>query len=143
MAYSNILIAVDGSKFSENAVKRGIELAKQLSASVTLLCVIDFLKIVANAEGEVVNPEVFNIFEDDATLIVNQLAKKYSYPKTKKMTVEGMPTEAILKTAKSLKADLIIMGTHGRKGLSHLFLGSVAEYVIRHSTLPTMVVPMI
>ena len=142
MKYSNILIAVDGSKYSQNAAQAGIELAEQLSATVTLLCVIDMSGAVTNAGGGIVDPEVFNIYEEEAIKIVDDLGKKYPYGKIKKMTVEGIPTEAIWRTARSNKADMIIMGTHGRRGLNHLFMGSVAEYVVRHSKIPVMVVPM-
>ena len=54
---------------------------------------------------------------------------------------EGRPTEDIIKTAESWNADLIVMGTHGRTGLLHLLLGSIAEHVLRHSKIPVLVVP--
>ena len=141
MAYSNILIAVDGSEFSTNAAKRGIELAEQLSASVTLLCVIDLSVMVTNAAGGAIDSEVFTIYEEEAQAILDKLEKRYPYNKTKKIIVEGVPTETIWRTARSDKADMIIMGTHGRRGLNHLFMGSVAEYVVRHSKIPVMVIP--
>jgi len=141
MAYANILIAVDGSKFSQNAAKRGIELAEQLSASITLLSVIDISSMVTNASGGIIDQEVFTIYKEEAQKIMDDLEKKYPYPKTKKVIVEGVPTETIWRTARSSKADLIIMGTHGRRGLNHLFMGSVAEYVVRHSKIPVMVIP--
>lgn len=142
MAYSNILIAIDGSKFSENAAKRGIELAQELSASVTLLCVVDMASIVGSFEGGSIDPKVFTIYAEEAKKAVDHIARKFPYKNTTKLTVEGAPTEVIWKTARSKKADLIIMGTHGRRGLSHLFMGSVAEYVVRHSKIPVMVVPL-
>jgi nucleotide-binding universal stress UspA family protein len=142
MAYSNILIAVDGSKYSQHAVKKGIELAEQLSATVTLLCVVDYINVVADLSGEAGNQEVFKILGDEANEIVDSTAKKYSYNKIKKLTAEGIPAKVILKTAKDIQANIIITGTHGRKGLSHLFLGSVAEYVVRYSEIPVMVIPI-
>ena len=54
---------------------------------------------------------------------------------------EGIPHKMILKVATEWEADLIVLGTHGRTGLSHLFMGSVAENVIRHSTKPLFIVP--
>jgi nucleotide-binding universal stress UspA family protein len=57
-------------------------------------------------------------------------------------TEEGNPYEAILRVAKEWEADLIVLGTHGRTGLSHLLIGSVAEKVIRHSTIPIFIVPI-
>jgi nucleotide-binding universal stress UspA family protein len=54
---------------------------------------------------------------------------------------EGKPYETILKVASEWAADLIIIGTHGRTGLSHLLMGSVAENVVRHSEIPVMIIP--
>lgn len=141
MAYSHILIPVDGSEFSENAAKQGIELAKQLSASVTLLYVIDIPVMVSNAAGEMVNPETFTIYTEQAHTAVDLIAEKFPYSKITKIIEEGVPNETILKIAHSIKADMIVMGTHGRKGLNHLIMGSVAEYVVRHASIPVMVVP--
>jgi hypothetical protein len=52
----------------------------------------------------------------------------------------GLPKEEILNTAKEWQADLIVMGTHGRTGLLHLVMGSVAEHIVRHATVPVLVV---
>jgi nucleotide-binding universal stress UspA family protein len=142
MAYSNILITVDGSKYSDNAAKRGIELAKELSANITFLSVVDVKDVASNFEGEAINPEVFALYQKDAETVLNKILKKYPYKKSKSLTEEGLPTETILEVAKRKKMDLIIMGTHGRKGLMHLLMGSVAEYVVRHSKVPVMVIPL-
>jgi nucleotide-binding universal stress UspA family protein len=55
---------------------------------------------------------------------------------------EGSPHEEILNTIQSWDADLLVIGTHGRTGLKHLLMGSVAEHIIRHSSIPVMVVPI-
>jgi nucleotide-binding universal stress UspA family protein len=140
MKYSNILIPVDGSEFSENAAKKGIELAKQLSASVTLLCVIDTSIMVNNSSGGIISPALLTIYTEQAHTTIDSIAEKYPYSKINKVTEEGVPNETILRIAHHSKADMIIMGTHGRKGLNHLIMGSVAEYVIRRSGIPVMVV---
>lgn len=143
MAYSNIFIAVDGSKYSENAAKKGIELAEQLKANVTLLCVVDVSQIITTASvGGIIDADVLKIYKEEAEKIVNDLAKKFPYRKTTTLVAEGIPQDDIVKTARSHKADIIIMGTHGRTGLQHLFMGSVAEYAVRHSKIPVLVVPM-
>ncbi len=54
------------------------------------------------------------------------------------LVTSGDPAEQVLETARDLDADLIVMGTHGRKGLSHLVLGSVAERVVRESPIPVL-----
>ncbi|MGO3183930.1 MAG: universal stress protein [Aequorivita sp.] len=57
-----------------------------------------------------------------------------------KFMPEGKPEEDILKMAENWKADLLVLGTHGRRGLKHLFMGSTAERLVRHSNIPVMVV---
>src|SRR5437899_11734721 len=62
------------------------------------------------------------------------------YPKAKTMVREGPARTGILNVAREIGADLIVMGTHGRTGLAHIFFGSVAEYVVRHSHIPVLTV---
>ncbi|HTB32286.1 MAG TPA: universal stress protein [Bacteroidia bacterium] len=141
MAYSTILIAVDGSECSTNAVKKGIELAKDLSAKVILLSVVDMTSMVDNAAvGAIIDKDVEGAFEEEADKLLDKLMKKYPYDKITKISEEGIAKEAINTIAEHHKVDLIVMGTHGRTGLSHLFMGSVAEHVVRHSKIPVMVI---
>lgn len=73
---------------------------------------------------------------------IEQLIKLYNGAKQLyKFTPEGFPKEEILNTAKEWEADVIIMGTHGRTGLSHFFNGSIAEHVVRHACVPVLIVP--
>jgi len=141
MAYSNILIAIDGSECSMNAAKKGIELAKDLSANVILLSVVDMTSMVDNAAvGAIIDKDVEGVFEEETDKLLDKTMKKFPYEKTAKISEEGIAKEAINSVAEKHKVDLIVMGTHGRKGLNHLFMGSVAEYVVRHSKIPVMVV---
>lgn len=141
MTYSNILIAVDGSNCSMNAVKKGIELAKDLSAKVMLLSVVDITNMIdTSAVGGIIDKDVESVYKEEANAVAEKAMKKYPYDKTTKIVEEGIAKEAINSIAEERKADLIIMGTHGRTGLNHLFMGSVAEYVVRHSKIPVMVV---
>lgn len=74
---------------------------------------------------------------------IEQLIKMYDgVEEVLRFTPEGFPKIEIINTAKEWGADLIVMGTHGRTGLLHLLMGSVAEYVIKHSAIPVMVVPL-
>ena len=73
-------------------------------------------------------------------MLINTAFKDY---KIKAFAEEGSPYELILKIADEWAADLIIMGTHGRTGLAHLLMGSVAEKVIRHSIKPLFIIPTI
>ena len=143
MAYSNILIAIDGSVYSMNAVMKGIELAKELSANVILLSVVDMTSLIDNAAvGVIVDKDLEAIYKEEANKLLVETMEKYPYRKTTKIMEEGVPEEAINTIAERHKADLIVMGTHGRTGLEHLFMGSVAEQVVRHSKIPVMVVTL-
>ncbi len=71
-------------------------------------------------------------------LLIEDIFKEY---KVWTFIEEGKPFEVILKVAEEWQADWIVIGTHGRKGFSHLLMGSVAEKVIRHSTRPLFVIP--
>ncbi|MGP8216859.1 MAG: universal stress protein [Bacteroidia bacterium] len=142
MNYKNILIAVDGSSCSKNAAKKGMDLANQLSASVLILCVIDMTNAInSTAVSGIIDSEMIKEFHEEAEKVVSEITGKNPSENVKTMTVEGIPQYEIRNVARSKKADLIIMGTHGRTGLRHLLMGSVAEFVIRHSTIPVLVVP--
>ena len=71
-------------------------------------------------------------------MLVDKVFKDY---KIWTFVEKGKPFEAVLKVAEEWEADLIVLGTHGRTGLSHLLMGSVAEKVVRHSTKPLFIVP--
>src|ERR1700722_16833457 len=127
MTYSNILIPIDGSQCSMKAAEKGIELAKDLSASVILLSVIDMTSTIDTAAvGAIIDKNIEAVFEEAADKLLKEAMKKYPYDKTTKIVEEGVAKEAINKIAGDRNVDLIVMGTHGRTGLNHLFMGSVA-----------------
>jgi nucleotide-binding universal stress UspA family protein len=139
---ANIIIAVDGSSFSEHAMRSGVEMAQKLDANITLVYVVDISNLIGNAAvGGAIDSAALKIYNDEAKSVLDGLSKKYPYTKTNKIAEEGIPAETILKLAGTNKADMIIMGTHGRKGLGHLLIGSVAENVVRHSPIPVLVIP--
>lgn len=141
MAYSKILIAVDSSEYSMKAAKKGFELAHQVNAKVALLYVVDSSKALGNIDAGISAEQSLLVLKKEAEQTLDELAVMYDGDTVMKFMPEGQPTKDILKTATVWEADLIIMGTHGRTGLLHLLVGSVAEHVIRHSKIPVMVVP--
>ncbi|MFV5689388.1 universal stress protein [Flavobacterium sp. ZT3R25] len=72
-------------------------------------------------------------------MLVDTIFKDY---KVRTFVAEGIPYEVILNVAKQWDADIIVLGTHGRTGFSHLIMGSVAEKVIRHSEIPIFIIPI-
>ena len=141
MSYSKILIAVDSSEFSMQAAKKGLELAHQTKAEVALIYVVDTSKAIGNIDAGILPEQAMVILKKEVEQTLDELASMYNGNSILKFMPEGHPTKDILKTSEIWEADLIVMGTHGRTGLMHLLVGSVAEYIVRHSKIPVMVVP--
>jgi nucleotide-binding universal stress UspA family protein len=143
MQYQKILIAVDSSPYSMNAAKKGFALAHQLKATVGLIYVIDKNKEVMNADLGITYEQSQTLLIKQAEENMDQLVDMFDgIEKVLRFTPEGFPKNEIINTAKEWEADLIVLGTHGRSGLSHLLVGSVAEYIIKHVNIPVMVVPL-
>jgi nucleotide-binding universal stress UspA family protein len=133
----NILLATDGSPSCETAVDRAIELAKDQSASLTALSVVytndEYLalapgiveKLIGKAKEKL---ETIEQKSKEAGVAINSLVK------------EGEAYEAITALAKTNNIDLIIMGSHGKKGLQRLLMGSVTERTIGYASCPVLVV---
>jgi nucleotide-binding universal stress UspA family protein len=141
MPYFKILIAVDSSEYSLTAAKKGLDLAHQLGATVALLYVIDKSRVMLNSDMGIFPDEAIGILKEEAEQTLDQISAMYDGESVTKFMPEGRPTEDIITTAESWEADLIVMGTHGRTGLMHLLIGSIAEHVLRHSRIPVLVVP--
>ncbi len=141
MSYKHILIAVDSSEFSVNAARQGIALGAALSANVTLVYVIEEAKAVSNPDAGFGVSDALLILKKEAEDTLDSIAVLANGMHVKKLMPTGDPRVDIPATALAIGADLIVMGTHGRRGIRHMILGSVAEYVVRHSTLPVLIVP--
>lgn len=141
MSYNKILIAVDSSEFSMAAAKKGLELAHQLNAKAALVFVVDKSKGLGNVDAGIMPEDAMLVLKKEAEQTLDQLATMFNDKEVMKFMPEGHPFEDIIETAKTWEADIIVIGTHGRTGLKHLLMGSVAEQIIRHSKVPVMVVP--
>lgn len=142
MPFKKILIAVDSSPFAMKAAKAGFDLAHDLNAEIALVFVIDRNKESVSVEAGPTREESEMVLLKEAQDTIDQLVKMYNGDRQLyKFTPEGFPKEEILNTAKEWEADMIVMGTHGRTGLSHLFSGSVAEHVAKHANVPVMIIP--
>lgn len=142
MDFNKILIAVSSSPISMKAAKIGFELAHALNAEVALIYVVDRTKESVSIEAGPTREQSEMILLKEAQETIEQMIKMYNgAKKLYKFTPEGFPKEEILNIAKEWEADVIVMGTHGRTGLSHFLQGSLAEYVVRHACVPVMVIP--
>lgn len=144
--YKRILVATDGSKLSKMAVEHAINLADITGAEVVALKVVPrypqtyFEGGVALAAAEVARIE--KQWNDEAMEAVNAVksAGQLREVKVKPLTVKSdLIAEAIIAAAKRNKVDLIVMASHGRKGLKRLLLGSETQQVLTHSHIPVLV----
>jgi len=139
--YNRILIPTDGSAGAEKAAGKGVSLAKLIGADVVALYVKDF-RLYAGLQ---LSEEMVFVGEgpegegDRALEFVEAEAKKRGVA-YKGIKEEGHPPTKIVEVANREGCDLIVMGTHGRTGLAHFFLGSVAESVIHHANCPVFIV---
>jgi nucleotide-binding universal stress UspA family protein len=139
--FKRILITVDDSAHSFRAAEQGIELGRALKAEVAFLFVVDRALALGNIDAGIMPEQALVKLKIEAMQTIDQLIEMYRGDlHIVHFTPIGLPKEEILNTAKEWQADLIVMGTHGRTGLLHLVMGSVAEHIVRHATVPVLVV---
>jgi universal stress protein A len=136
-----IMCPVDFSETSLNAARKAADLARQIDASLLLLHVIDQPSYFLEASGQS-SPYLWEDYEQKAQERLQSLAGRLadSAPATEVRVAQGRAPEVIARESQSLRADLVVMGTHGRTGAAHFVLGSVAERVARISPVPVMTV---
>ena len=143
--YKHILIPTDGSPLSAKAIELGIGLARSLGAKVTGLTVsIPFHTFALDPLMVSDTPEQYKQdCEDRAATFLRAImvaAKTAGVPcEVAHVTAADHPYEGIINTATSNGCDLIVMASHGRKGVSALVLGSETHKVLTHSTIPVLV----
>jgi len=143
--YKHLLVPIDGSKLSEKAVARAVELAKATGGRITLLHVVPDYPVQVYAEGVSVGlvsrREYAKAMKDEATKLLDRAAAKIKGVSVATLqSMDNSPWEAILAGAKKVKADTIVMASHGRRGVSALLLGSETQKVLTHGKLPVIVV---
>jgi nucleotide-binding universal stress UspA family protein len=145
---ANILVPSDGSKTAQKAAEYAVDLAKQLKASITVLSVIDQRSlIVQTAPASRTARHTIEPIEDylreaaeGYAGAIKKLCDKSGVASTILIKM-GHPVEVIVKEAKKSKANLIVMGSHGRSALSATILGSVSYGVIHNDkSIPVLIV---
>ena len=146
MSYKKIMIAVDGSSCSLLALKEAAKLAENQHAQLQLVHVVEESFPFHNGIGFDYSSLIAFYREEGQKLLekAKETIKKSSLPIQSKLVelnpFQGRIAEVIVEEAKLLHADLLVIGTHGRRGFSHLFLGSVAENIIRIATIPVLLI---
>jgi nucleotide-binding universal stress UspA family protein len=144
--YKRILLATDGSKLSQKAVEHALNLADLTGAEVVALKIVPrypqtyFEGGVALAATEIARIEKQWQTEAMETVNAVKAAGQKREVKVKPMTAKGdLVAEAVIATAKRQKCDLIVMASHGRRGIKRLLLGSETQQVLTHSHIPVLV----
>ena len=143
--YKHILVPTDGSTLSLKAAKTAGKLARELGAKVTTLVVTPPYTPAHNGESAVYYAATFTRKEFDKGMKAHAEHALGEARKALGVEAEGVavedrtPWEAIIKHAKSRKCDLIVMASHGRRGLASLLLGSETTKVLTHSKTPVLV----
>ena len=138
----NILCPVDYSIYSEKALSYAIEFAEKYGAKLFLMHVLDIRVYDINDPDlynvNVVDKETINKLRERLLKCVNEDTK--GRISVEAIVLQGVPFAEIIKASKEYDIDLIVLGTHGRTGLSHAIMGSVAEKVVRKSPCPVLTV---
>ena len=146
MMYQRILVAVDGSSTAERALQESIRLAKDLQSQLRIVYVVDVVNVNLGADFPY-PPEISEAIAKSGRALLDKAgaaARDAGVPvETGLIEIDKLGQripEMIIAEAEAWPADLIVIGTHGRRGLSHLFLGSVAEGVMRVASRPVLLI---
>jgi nucleotide-binding universal stress UspA family protein len=144
--FKNILIPTDGSELSQRAVQLAVELAKVHRARITGIHVIPDYHLLIAYEGAF-DPVTEERIEEEAKVraenylaFVRKCAQDEGVPCDTLCETSDHPYDAILKAANSRQCDLIVMTSHGRKGIAAVLLGSETRKVLTHSKIPVLIV---
>ncbi len=141
---THILIAVDGSDFSLAAARYGLDLAKSLGAKVTAVTVVPTWEAIGLSEiarGHFADEYArrAKAYGDECLARVSDLARAADVACAAEQATSDHPDRALLATAAVSGCDLIVMGSHGRRGVESIVLGSVAQKVLAQSKVPVLV----
>ena len=144
MNFKRILIAVDNSTCAEKAAKTGYEMAELYGAEVALLNIVEPAPPIANPDFGF-TPAIIDVYDnslENSHVLLEEIEKKFGNSrKTTHLSILDTATNGILQQSEEWQADLIVIGTHGRTGLNHFLMGSVAEHVARKAACPVLIIP--
>ena len=143
--YRRILVPVDGSETATSGLREAIRLAKDQDAQIRIVHVVDeFVMTSPNAYGAVMDNVITDLRAAGKSILASaqKLAQDAAIPADTQLieAFGGHAGEYIIQTAKDWAADIIVCGTHGRRGLRRIVLGSGAEYLVRRSPVPILLV---
>jgi nucleotide-binding universal stress UspA family protein len=145
MVYRRILVPVDGSSTSIAGLNEALRLAKNQKARIRLIHIVDERMIFSTAEAGMNIEPVIDSLKSGGKRILERAAKLAAARGVRAETdmVENAASQVadvLVSRARRWRADLVVMGTHGRRGVNRLVLGSDAELVVRNSPVPVLLV---
>lgn len=143
--YNRILVPVDGSPTSQRGLVEAARLAETLNATVRLVHVVDESPLTLNPEAATATAPLLEQFAESGKQVLQEasaLAQREGVQVETAMheDLAGRVADRILDEARQWPAELIVMGTHGRRGIRHVVLGSDAEAVVRSAPVPVLLV---
>ncbi|MEJ2173644.1 MAG: universal stress protein [bacterium] len=144
--YSRILVPIDGSKTAARGLREAIRLAKEQNAALRVVHVVDKMAIIGVTEAGMNPRPVLAKLARSGRAVLDEARRNAKKLGVEVDTVLHEPVtkrvaDEVLREAKRWEADLIVMGTHGRRGVQRLVLGSDAEQVVRQAEIPVLLVP--
>lgn len=134
-----ILVAHDGSRSSDKALKMGLEIAFKFGSSLIVLSVVPELYLTELSDS--VRNRIYDSLHEETQKAMERVRKALSGKAldVKTLMRQGDPAEVILDTAKKMKVNLIITGSHGRHGAKKFLLGSVSSKIVDHAEVPVLI----
>lgn len=139
-SFQRVLVPVDFSELTETVVRHGVDLTGEGGVTILFHVMEPLPMHVESAFGPFVNTEGLARIRENARGLLEDMRGRYPDRNMLTELQDGKPEPAILAAAARHQADLIVLGTHGRGGLEHLFLGSVAARVVRKAHCPVMTI---
>ena len=144
-AYRKILVAVDGSAPATKGLREAIRLAKSEGARLFIMNVVDEFYAFAPLDGLAPGVDLVPMLREGGEKVLARAKRVADAAKVKSTTVlremlSGPAADPIVREARKVGADLIVLGTHGRRGVRRMVLGSDAEQVVRLASVPVLLV---
>lgn len=141
--YRRILAPVDGSAASSRGLREAIRLARSARGRLRLLHVVDEVALIGGLDGAQYTADVFDAARDAGKRLLARARLQAERGGVKAETVlienfAGRVADLIVREARKWRADLLVLGTHGRRGLTRMVLGSDAELVVRAAPAPVL-----
>jgi nucleotide-binding universal stress UspA family protein len=145
MSYKRIMVPVDGSSTSKAGLNEALKLARPVNAALLLVNVMDEQMAFSSIEMAASVPAMLDSMRASGNRILKAaaLAARVKGVKAQTALVESFGTrvaDTLVKQAKRWRADIIVMGTHGRRGVNRLVMGSDADLVVRYAGVPVLLV---